>query len=207
MFIRAYLRASTINQNASRAKKELDNFVAKYNSRIASYYIENESGTKIDRPELMKLLNDSRENDILLVENIDRLSRLKMKDWELLKKRINEIGLIIVSADLPLSWHALDARHTIKKHDSVSDSIIKAMNAMLIEIMAIMARNSWEVQLARQKQGIERAKNQGKYKGRKADVEKHQMVIQLRKKDFSIIDISKMTGYSRGHIYRILESF
>lgn len=207
MFIRAYLRASTINQNAKRAKKELDNFVAKYNSRIASYYIENESGTKIDRPELMKLLNDSRENDILLVENIDRLSRLKMKDWELLKKRINEIGLIIVSADLPLSWHVLDARHTIKKHDFVSDSIIKAMNAMLIEIMAIMARNSWEVQLARQKQGIERAKNQGKYKGRKADVEKHQMVIQLRKKDFSIIDISKMTGYSRGHIYRILESF
>ncbi|MCV5632372.1 recombinase family protein, partial [Escherichia coli] len=38
----------------------------------ASYYRENISGTKLDRPELGRLLMDSHRNDILLVEQIDR---------------------------------------------------------------------------------------------------------------------------------------
>lgn len=40
--------------------------------KIASYYRENISGTKLDRPELGRLLMDSHRNDILLVEQIDR---------------------------------------------------------------------------------------------------------------------------------------
>lgn len=57
--------------------------------KIASYYRENISGTKLDRPELGRLLMDSHRNDILLVEQIDRLTRLSNSDWRTLKSRSN----------------------------------------------------------------------------------------------------------------------
>lgn len=50
MFIRAYLRASTDSQDASRAKQSLIDFAAEHDHKIAAFYIENESGSKLDRP-------------------------------------------------------------------------------------------------------------------------------------------------------------
>ena len=38
-------------------------------------------GAKLQRPELFRLLGDSKPGDILLVEAIDRLSRLTTADW------------------------------------------------------------------------------------------------------------------------------
>lgn len=75
--------------------------------KIASYYRENISGTKLDRPELKCLLMDSHRNDILLVEQIDRLTRLSNSDWITLKKQIEQHELRIVSLDVPTSWQAL----------------------------------------------------------------------------------------------------
>ncbi|WP_040527875.1 recombinase family protein, partial [Grimontia hollisae] len=106
MFIRAYLRASTDEQNAERAKATLDQFIQEHGQRIASYYTENISGTQLDRPELNRLLTDTQANDILLVEQIDRLTRLNDHDWKQLKRMIEEKGLRIVSMDVPTSWQA-----------------------------------------------------------------------------------------------------
>jgi len=47
---------------------------------IASYYRENISGTKLDRPEPGRLLMDSHHNDILLVELADSASAAKTGD-------------------------------------------------------------------------------------------------------------------------------
>ncbi|HAV1521542.1 TPA: recombinase family protein, partial [Vibrio parahaemolyticus] len=46
MFIRAYLRASTTDQDAERAKNELQAFAHEHNVRIASFYTEQLSGAK-----------------------------------------------------------------------------------------------------------------------------------------------------------------
>ena len=56
MFIRAYLRASTDEQDANRAKDQLRAFAAERGITIAAWYIENESGAKLARPELFRLL-------------------------------------------------------------------------------------------------------------------------------------------------------
>ena len=85
MFIRAYLRASTDSQDASRAKQSLIDFAAEHGHKIAAFYIENESGSKLNRPELFRLLEDSHEDDVLLIEGVDRLSRLSQEDWASLK--------------------------------------------------------------------------------------------------------------------------
>ena len=50
MFIRAYLRASTKEQDAKRAKNELIQFANDHGHKIATFYIENESGAMLERP-------------------------------------------------------------------------------------------------------------------------------------------------------------
>ena len=55
MFVRAYLRASTEDQDASRAKGDLDRFASERGLAVAAYYVENESGAKLHRPELFRL--------------------------------------------------------------------------------------------------------------------------------------------------------
>ncbi len=88
MFVRAYLRASTQEQNAERARQSLIEFAASHNLLIAKFYVENESGAKLDRPKLNELLDDCQQGDILLIEDIDRLSRLNGADWKTLRNRI-----------------------------------------------------------------------------------------------------------------------
>lgn len=60
MFVRGYLRASTSEQDASRAKDQLKAFAAERGLKVAAWYVENESGTKLARPELFRLLADSQ---------------------------------------------------------------------------------------------------------------------------------------------------
>ena len=52
MFVRAYLRASTNEQDATRARAQLQAFVAERHLSIAATYVERESGAKLARPEL-----------------------------------------------------------------------------------------------------------------------------------------------------------
>jgi len=90
MFIRCYLRASTQEQSAERAKEEIVAFVKQLDHKIAGFYIENESGTKAERPELERLINDSHNGDVLVIEKMDRLTRLPYQQWQTLKSRIKE---------------------------------------------------------------------------------------------------------------------
>ena len=85
MFVRAYLRASTAEQDAGRARDLLDQFAASYGHAVAASYMENVSGAHADRPELIRLLKDARRGDVLLVESIDRLSRMNDHSWRELK--------------------------------------------------------------------------------------------------------------------------
>jgi len=76
MHARAYLRASTVEQDASRAREQIEAFAAERGLPIVGTYVENESGAKLARPELFRLLADSKPGDVLLIEQVDRLSRL-----------------------------------------------------------------------------------------------------------------------------------
>ena len=84
-----YLRASTKDQDALRAKASLEAFAADKGLALAGIYSENISGTKLNRPELIRLLNTAEKGDVLLVESVDRLSRLSQADWETLLSLIH----------------------------------------------------------------------------------------------------------------------
>ena len=90
MLTRCYLRASTDEQNASRARNQVEAFAAERGLVIASTYVENESGAKLARPELFRLIADSRPGDVLLIEQVDRLSRLTATDCQKLRANLDQ---------------------------------------------------------------------------------------------------------------------
>lgn len=175
MFIRAYLRASTAEQDASRASEALERFAVEHGHAIASRYIENQSGASPDRPELLRLLKDARKGDVLLVESIDRLSRLPANDWQKLKTAIDSTGLRIVALDLPTSYQGMKDT----KGDEFTGRMLAAINSMLVEMMAAIARKDYEQRRERQAQGIKKAKAEGAYKGRQIDEDLHKRVSEL----------------------------
>jgi DNA invertase Pin-like site-specific DNA recombinase len=68
--------------------------------RIAARYVENESGAELHRPELFRLLTDCEPRDVLLVEQVDRLSRLTSPDWIKLRTLIDTKQVRVVALDL-----------------------------------------------------------------------------------------------------------
>jgi len=175
MFIRAYLRASTDEQDAGRARASLETFVDGHSKVIACEYVENASGAASDRPELLRLLKDARKGDVLLVESVDRLSRLPADDWTRLKAAIDAKGLRIVALDLPTSHQGMRD----SKGDEFTNRMLAAINSMLVEMMAAIARKDYEQRRERQAQGIQKARAAGKYQGRPVDEALHIRIKEL----------------------------
>ena len=182
MFIRSYLRASTVEQDANRANAALEQFAAEHGHLVASTYTENVSGTEADRPELLRLLKDARKGDVLLVESIDRLSRMEDPDWRTLKAAIDSKGLRIVALDLPTSHLAMRTN----QNDEFTSRMLAAINNMMVEMMAAIARKDYQQRRERQAQGIAKAKQGGIYKGRPADQDLHKRVRELLAANFGI---------------------
>ncbi|WP_458793617.1 recombinase family protein [Aeromonas caviae] len=105
-----------MEQDAERARELLIGFAAEHGHQIASFYVENESGATLDRPELMRLIRDAADRDIVLVEQIDRLARLNQTDWQTLKQLLAQKQLSIVSPELPTSWVALQGGQPLRVH-------------------------------------------------------------------------------------------
>lgn len=196
MVIRIYVRASTKDQDAERALDDLNKFSSTIQG-VAVEYIENESGTKLNRPILNKLLGDAENGDILLVESVDRLSRLKQDEFEILKGRIKDKGLKLVVADLPTT-HML-----VSSGDSITGSILNLINNMLIDLLATMARLDNDKRRERIKQGLERSGY--KPSGKKADYTKHARIKELNNKGLTKEEISKAVGCGIATVYRVLK--
>lgn len=193
MFIRAYLRASTKEKDAKRAKSELIAFANDHHHKIAAFYIENESGTMLERPQLMQLIEDAHDGDVILVEQIDRLARLTPSDWNILKQKLSAKHLSVVSKELPTSYMALQQ----EKNSEFMDSMLRAINDMMLDMLAAIARKDYEDRRHRQMQGIARAKAEGKYKGRRKDTGKRTIIASLLTAGHSYSEIQSMTRCSR----------
>ena len=194
MTVRIYVRASTKDQDAKRALSDLIGVSKNYADSHVDY-IENYSGTKLDRPELTKLLDDANQGDILLVESVDRLSRLSQDDFAILKQRIKDKGLRLVVADLPTT-------HTI--NTGMSGEILAVINNMLIDLLATMAKLDNDKRRERIKQGL--ANSGYKPTGKKANIQKHKRIKELAsqnnmKKD----EIAKACDVGVATVYRVLK--
>ncbi|WP_075880270.1 recombinase family protein [Vreelandella massiliensis] len=199
MFIRAYLRASTQDQDASRAKHSLQSFTEAFGKAIACQYMENASGASAERTELRRLLSDAQAGDVLLVESIDRLSRLPADDWKKLRAEIEVKGLRVVAVDLPTSHQAMNARI----NDDFTSRILDAVNSMMLDMMAAIARKDYEQRRERQQQGIAKAKADGRYKGRPVNLDKHRRIQELLQAGFSVRKTAEHAGSSTYTVQKV----
>ena len=135
------------------------------------------------------LINDElKENDLLLVTKIDRCSRNTLEFLKL-QERLHKKSVRFISLDLPYSTDM-------------------AVNHLISTNLAAIATFENERRKDRQRQGIQAAKKNGKYFGRKTVIDK-KLISQVQdlkeKKNLSITEISKITGRARNTIYKILK--
>ena len=195
MTVRIYVRASTKEQDAERALPDLVMFSKKYGDKYVPYR-ENYSGTELERPKLTKLLNESEQGDILLVESVDRLSRLTQKDFDILKERIKQKGLRLIVADLPTTH--------VTASDNMTGELMSVINSMLIDLLATMARLDNEKRKERIKQGL--ARSGYKPTGKKANDEKHKQILDLSEHGNLTKDqIAKLADVGVATVYRVLK--
>ena len=196
--IRIYLRASTKDQDAERVLNELIHFSQAFSTQH-EVYCENISGTKLERPALNKLLSDAASKDILLIESVDRLTRLTAEDFDTLKTRIKAKGLRLVVMDLPTT-HTL-----LAGSDDITGSILDLINNLLIDLLATMARLDNEKRKERIKQGL--ARSGYVPTGKKANIAKHKRIIELNKQgNMSKQEIANAVGVGIASVYRVLKS-
>lgn len=198
MFVRAYLRASTDDQDASRARVDLDRFATERNLTIAATYVENASGASLSRPELFRLLSDAYPGDILLVEQVDRLSRLTAADWGRLKTEMTSRRIRVVALDLPTSW--MMASNTV---DEFTARMFDAINDMMLDMLAAVARKDYDDRRRRQAQGQAKAKTAGLYKGRVEDIKRNAGISAMLRAGSSWTSIQAATGCSRATVAKL----
>lgn len=112
------------------------------------------SGKDIQRPQLQEMLNFIRENDIVVVSELDRLGR-NNEDLTAVMNAIQEKGATLEILKLP----------TLKGIEA--DNLRRLINNLIIEIYKYQAESERERIKERQQQGIDLAKDKEFYKGRK----------------------------------------
>ena len=197
MLTRAYLRASTDEQDATRAKDLVEAFAVEHGLSIAGAYVENESGAKLARPELFRLIGDSKPGDVLLVEQVDRLSRLTNGDWLKLRAELDAKQIRVVALDLPTSWTL------VGEGDDFTRRMFDAVNAMMLDVLAAVARKDYEDRRRRQTQGQAKAKAERKYRGRQENVGRNNGIAAMLRSGESWSSVQEAFGCSRATIAKI----
>lgn len=198
MRTRLYLRASTSDQDATRAQAQLEAFAVERGLDVVGTYTENESGNRLDRPELFRLLRDSRAGDVLLIEQVDRLSRLDEKDWKRLRAEIDTNGVRVVALDLPTSW-------SMTSDDEFTARMLGTINGMLLDMLAAIARKDYTDRKRRQAQGLAKAKAEGRLTGRVADEKRNTSIRAMLAKGLSWSQVQDATGCSRAHLAKLVK--
>ncbi|MNC27086.1 putative transposon Tn552 DNA-invertase bin3 [compost metagenome] len=191
--VRAYLRVSTPEQDVERSRQLLKAFAEQHGQFIAGYYLENESGTKLHRPELFRLLDDSLPGDFLLCEQVDRLSRLNYADWQTLRAIIQAKGVHIIALDLPIS-HRLMASEEV---DTFTHRMLSALNLMMLDMLAAVARKDYDDRRRRSFEGIKKAQAEGKYKGRARNTALHARIKICLDAGMSYRQVAMVCGCSK----------
>lgn len=199
MIIRAYLRASTKEQDANRAREQLKAFALSHDAKITTFYVENESGTTVGRPELQRLISEAQGGEVLLCEAVDRLSRHEHDDWKRLRAQIDGAGLRIVAADMPMTWAALKPI----EGDPMMAWMQSAMTNMLLDVMAAFARKDYERRRHVQRQGIEKAKAAGLYRGKAPNQVLHQKIRDMLGGHYSVRKIAHLLDCSPSTVMSI----
>lgn len=173
-----YARVSTADQNLDRQTDALKNY------KVDKIFCEKISGTKKNRPELDKLLSEISSGDTIVIESLSRLGR-SVKNLAELMEFFNENNIRLVSL-----------KETI---DTTSST-----GRLLFTIISSLSQFERDVLAERTSEGLKAARARGRFGGRpKTASEKLNKAIALYKtKEYSITEITELTGVSKSTLYR-----
>lgn len=175
-----YARTSTTDQKAGLAA-QLRDLEAAGCTRV---FQEELSSVAATRPQLDAALDWVRDGDILIVTKLDRLAR-SVSDLVAITDTLRRKG-----AGLRILAMNLDTSTSTGK--------------LMLNLLGSIAEFERELMLERQREGIAKAKAEGKYKGRQPTARsKATEVMRLRAEGKSANDIVGALGISRASVFRI----
>ena len=184
--ILGYARVSTDGQNLDR---QIDALTKAGVSR-KHIYCEKMTGTKSDRPELNRLINDLETGDTVIIADLTRISR-STKDLLEIVGKIKIKGAYIKS--LKDTWL-----------DTTSSN---PYNDFLLTVMSGLSQLERDLISQRTKEGLASAKARGRNGGRPSKQnEKAEMVMALYDSGMKIADIVRNTELSRSTVNRIIKN-
>ena len=194
---RVYLRVSTDEQDLARQEA----IVA--GARTAGYYVasvyrEKASGARADRPELLRMIADLQPGEVVVAEKIDRISRLPLAEAERLVAAIRAKGARLAVPGI------IDLSELVAGSAGVARIVLEAVQEMLLRVALQTARDDYEDRRERQRQGIEIARREGRYTGRKADQAQHRRILALREAGLSIARTAELTPCSPAQVKRVM---
>lgn len=179
-----YARTSTIEQEAGLAAQERD-LRATGCTRV---FAEQISSVVTLRPQLAAALDYLRPGDVLVVTKPDRLARS--------------------TADLLAIVEALNARNVGLRILSMGGGEVDTRSPtgrLMVTMLGAIAGFERELMLERQREGIRRAAEEGKYKGRAPTARrKADQVAELRAAGIGPSEIARRLGIGRASVYRII---
>jgi DNA invertase Pin-like site-specific DNA recombinase len=179
-----YARTSTADQKAGLAAQERD-----LSAAGAEKVFAEQVSSVAQRGGLKACLEFMREGDALVVTKPDRLAR-STADLLAIEADLSRrgIGLLVLS----MGGERLDTRNPTSK--------------LMLTILGGVATWEREIMLERQREGIAKAKAEGKYKGRKPTVAvQAEQIRAMRAAGEKPAHIARRLGVARSSVYRMLE--
>src|SRR4051812_36373895 len=176
-----YGRTSTTDQTAGLAGQERD-----LKAAGAAKLFSEQASSVAQRAKLAECLAFLRDGDVLMVTKPDRLARstaeLLAIEADLSRRGI---GLVVLS----MGGERLDTRNPTSK--------------LMLTILAGVATWEREIMLERQREGIAKAKAEGKYKGRRPTIVPDE--VARLSETMGPAAIAKHLGIARSSVYRMLD--
>lgn len=193
---RIYLRVSTDDQDLTR-QNEIEKSARTTGYYIAGIYREKASGARADRPELLRMIDDLQPGEVVIAEKMDRISRLPLPEAEQLVASIRNKGARLAIPGL------VDLTDLATDSEGVTRIVLEAVQDMLLKLALQMARDEYETRRDRQRQGVQLAKEAGRYTGRKPETAIHERIVALRSAGQTIKKTAKLAGCSESQVKRI----
>lgn len=178
-----YIRVSTTDQNVSR---QLDGVA------LDKVFTDKLSGKDTNRPQLQAALNHLREGDTFYCHSFDRLAR-----------NLSDLNKIVI--DLAKKQVTVKFIMESLTFEPQAGGGLTPYNELFLQLMGAFAQFERANMLERQREGIVKAKQAGKYKGRKPislKPEQLQLIKEAIAKGSNKSAIAKQLNISRATLYK-----
>lgn len=178
MAVVGYRRVSSIDQSLDR--QDLGDVEKVFEEKLSG-------ASASDRPALQDMIGWVREGDVVVVHSIDRLAR-NLQDLLSIVSQLNGKGVSI---------------RFIKDNLTFPPEGTDGASKLYLSILGAVAEFERSIIKQRQREGIQKAKAKGVYKGRKPTIDKDR-ILALRDEGNSTYKIAEVMGISRMTVHRAL---